>query len=613
MELDQLIAGIEKLLGYMFGGQPPVWLIPAISWCIGVGLLLAGIAFLLGRIKIIWTEYIQPIRYKPEEVRRRSRRQMFADFMEAEMRRLNTLEAWSDNRFAELEAEVEVEGGRALLGLFAIGGNGIATIRKEKSLSKALEKSAERLILVEGEPGSGKSVALRHLTQTMARKSSNSKNVKSIIPLYVNLKQLRRATDQKIDQNLIDDFIHKSLNRINDRDIEDFLSEEFRKGIEEGTWLFLFDSFDEIPDVLSSTEADNIIRDYAEAISDFLHGMNNCRGIVASREYKGPRFLGWPKFRILPLALDRKAQLIKRTGLSLESQNIIVDGIAQPATDFRSLTGNPMFLNLLCEYMRKNEAPEFPKHTHNVFNDYIWKRLTRDEERLKQRFSKTPTEVREAAETLAYCMTADTGIGLSPTLEQLSESAKRQNLDLEGDFNTYINAIEYLKLARIEPSLLDGHKYFTFAHRRFQEYFATAIVMREPNRINLPILLSDARWRETAVVILQTQSVEQIFPIFAEAQSKLLDARNEFEQKYQNTRIASRKLELPSYSLGSLVHDLFEKLAISKAKIKKLFDEVDFLLNTDEDIKKINFPLDWPKNLYHVGNQPVKSVLPHFM
>ncbi|MDO9302000.1 MAG: hypothetical protein Q7T89_11480, partial [Anaerolineales bacterium] len=73
MELDQLIAGIEKLLGYMFGGQPPVWLLPAISWCIGVGLLLAGIAFLLGRAKNIWMEYIQPIRYKPEEIRRRSR------------------------------------------------------------------------------------------------------------------------------------------------------------------------------------------------------------------------------------------------------------------------------------------------------------------------------------------------------------------------------------------------------------------------------------------------------------------------------------------------------------------------------------------------------------
>jgi hypothetical protein len=513
---------------------------------------------------------------------------------------LKTLEAWSDNRFAELEAEVEVEGGRTLFGYFKMGNNGVTTIRKEKSLSNALEKSTERLILVEGEPGSGKSVALRHLTQTMARRASDSKNVKSLIPLYVNLKQLRHTPDQKIDQNLIEEFIHKSLNRINDRDIEDFLSEEFRQGIEDVTWLFLFDSFDEIPDVLSSTESDNVIRDYAEAISDFLHGMNNCRGIVASREYKGPRFLGWPKFRILPLALDRKVQLIKRTGLSINSRSIIVDGISQPATDFKSLTGNPMFLNLLCEYMRKSEAPEFPKHTHNVFNDYVWKRLTRDEERLKQRFSKTPAEIRVAAERLAYCMTADTGIGLSPTLEQLLESTKRQGLDLEHDFTTYISAIEYLKLARIEPSLLDGHRYFTFAHRRFQEYFATAIVMREPSRINLHALLSDARWRETAVVILQTQSSEQILPMFEEAKKKILDGISELSQKYKNIRTTPRKPELPDYSFGSLCKCLFEKIEVSRNKINKLFDEADSYLNIESDIDKINFPLDWPKYIYHV-------------
>jgi hypothetical protein len=600
---DEFRDFIEGWIVGLFGNGP--WVTPVadtIVWIVVIIVVFTVLTpFFVGIYKIskCLKEKFVLSRYNKEEQRRRSRRQMFADFMEAEIRRLNTQEAWSDHRFAELEAEVEAEGKRTRFSFFRKNNYGGAILRKEKSLSKALENSSERLILVEGEPGSGKSVALRHLTQIMSRRASDSKYLNSVIPLYVNLKHLRRAENQEINRNLIDEFIHKSLNRINDRDIEDFLDDEFQKGIEEGTWLFLFDSFDEIPDVLSSTEADITIRKYAEAISDFLQGMNKCRGIVASREYKGPRFLGWPKFRILPLSLDRKLQLIKRTGMKTNLQNMIIEGISRTATDFKSFTSNPMFLNLLCEYIIRQDMPEFPQHTHNVFKDYIWKRLTRDEERLRERFSKTPAEIREAAEKLAYCMTADTGIGLSPTLDQLLESTKRQALYFY-DFDTIINALEYSKIARIEVSLLDGQRYFTFAHRRFQEYFATAIVLREPDRINLSSLLNDARWRETAVVMLQTQSIETISPILSEAMSRLSEIMRELENKYPEHKKPQEKLELPKYSLGKLARRLFEKKSISREKIGELFDKVEILDSYYDQMETLGAPLDWPKNLYHM-------------
>ena len=75
-----------------------------------------------------------------------------------------------------------------------------------------------------------------------------------------------------INRELIESFVKQELNRINDRDIEQFLEEEFQVGVKEGTWLFLFDSFDELPEVLSSVEADTTIGDYAQAIDDFLNG-----------------------------------------------------------------------------------------------------------------------------------------------------------------------------------------------------------------------------------------------------------------------------------------------------------------------------------------------------
>ena len=601
MDIKVLLEGIEKLLGYMFGGEPPEWLLPLVAWGIALGFLLQGLIFVLGQMQKIWTEFILPVYYKPEEKRRAVRRHIFADFIESEIRRLNALEAWNDNRFAELEAEVEAEGRKKLFDFLKIGGASGSNLRKEKSLSKALGRSSERLILVEGDPGSGKSVALRHLAQRMAQRANTSRSLKSIIPLYVNLKHLRRSADQPVDQKLIHEFVFKNLNRINDRDVEEFLTDEFKQGMADGTWLFLFDSFDEIPDILSSTEADHTIREYADAISAFLHGMNQCRGVVASREYKGPRFLGWPKFRILPLSLDRKIELIRRTGLKLEIQKNIIDGISQSATDFRYLTGNPMFLNLLCEFMNKKSIPEFPRHTHLVFNDYVWKRLEHDEERLRKRFAKSPGEIREAAEKLAFCMTADTGIGLSPTLEQLETATKRLGLELGSEFSNFVNAIEYLKLARIETSIQDGSRYFTFSHRRFQEYFATAVVLREPERMSASALLTDARWRETTVVILQTQSLETITPLFAEIHSLLTKCAAEFQKDNPlETGPEKSTVSLPSYGLGKLGKNLFERFAVSRKKIEAFINTTELVIDASDEEAKISLPLNWPRNLFHI-------------
>jgi predicted NACHT family NTPase len=180
--------------------------------------------------------------------------------------------------------------------------NGFETgCNREKSLSKAIERTNDRLIHLEGEPGAGKSVALRYVTRVLALRAAKSKALKSSIPIYINLKELNRDEGQSIDRNLIESYVLKTLMRANDRNVEEFLDQEFRLGIEEGRWLFLFDSFDEIPEVLSSTEFDEIIKHYTNALSDFFSGFNQCRGVIASRHFRAPGRSQWAQFRILPL------------------------------------------------------------------------------------------------------------------------------------------------------------------------------------------------------------------------------------------------------------------------------------------------------------------------
>jgi len=360
----------------IFGTDVPAWLPKTVGWILFLALILLGIYGLLlviSKIIEVWKEKLLPNFYDKEEKRRNNRRKRFAEHIESEINRLNRLEEWSDYRFADLEAEVEAEGKRKSffsINKFSKSKDGL---RREKSLTKALEKSQERLILVEGDPGAGKSVALRHVTLTMARKAKKSGSNETKIPIFVNLKELHRKENEVIDRNLIYTFVLRFLNRVNDRDIEAFLDEEFNKGLRNGTWIFFFDSFDEIPEVLSATEADETIQSYANAISDFLHGMNKCRGVIASRHFRGPKQMGWPRFRILQLSEKRQKKLISNVEMSSEQEGNFLGNLGTASHAIRTLTSNPLFLGLICEHVK--DGNQFPENAHSVFETYLQQRF----------------------------------------------------------------------------------------------------------------------------------------------------------------------------------------------------------------------------------------------
>ncbi|MDJ0682746.1 MAG: NACHT domain-containing protein [Xenococcaceae cyanobacterium MO_167.B52] len=523
-DLLKLVDIIKNLISEMFfqGKELPVWLILTINiilLAIFVLLAIWVVLFVLSKIKNSFIEEFWPLFYNQEQRRHRLKRQLFADYIESEIRNLNSREEWKDYRFTELEAEIEAEGRRKGLSLIPFFYSTQRGLRREQSLSKALELSSERLILVEGDPGSGKSVALRHVARKLAKSAMKSRRVKSVIPLYINLKKLERSSEEPIDRNLIESFVKKELNRINDRDIEEFLDNEFDIGLKQKTWLFLFDSFDELPEVLSSVEADEFTRSYAEAIDDFLGGFNKCQGIIASRQFRGPKHLGWPRFRILPLE-DRRQELIRKAQLDLPIEKELISQLRNASQEIHEMTKNPMFLGILCENMR--DGSPFPQNTHSIFESYLEKRLTRDQDRLKKRFNLEPSAVRTMAEKVAFCMSLDPNLGLSPTRAEIRNAMSNLEFRVPGNFDQFLNALEYLKLARSEDETIAGDSpLFTFSHRRFQEYFGTCVVLRDLNRINPRQLLTDGRWRETTVVIFQTQEPENFAPILAEARDLL--------------------------------------------------------------------------------------------
>ncbi len=511
---------IDGVLKRLFGDHVPSWIQPAIGIVLGIGLfMLAAWAtlFIVSKITELWGQKIRPIFYNPEQRRRAERRRRFSEHLKSRLALLNSREAWQDYKFTELEAEVEAEGkSHHLIPLLPIL-RSRDHLRRESSLSAALSRSRERLILVEGEPGSGKSVALRHVANVLAERATKAHSTKSLVPLYINLKELKHRPGKQIDRNFIETFVLAMLD-VNDRDVEEFIQEEFRRGMAEGTWLFLFDSFDELPDVLGSTETDDIIRIYAESIHNFLHGMNRCRGIIASRYFRGPGGLAWPRFHIQPLSRQRRVRLVRKVNLEPSAEREFLNWIDSVSDDFNLMLNNPMFLGLLCNHIKT--ANPLPKSAHAVFETYIQSRLTSDAERLKARYSFDPVQLRTAAEQFAFCMAAQDGLGLNPSRQLLLDAMVKLGFKPNKQFETALNALEFMKLAR-SGTAQESSQVFTFSHRRFQEYFATCLLLREPHRIPPLKLLTDARWRESVVVLFQTQPAATITPHLVEIGSVL--------------------------------------------------------------------------------------------
>jgi hypothetical protein len=437
-----------------------------------------------------------------EDRRRAARRARFADHVESQMRRLGEKEEWRDTRYAELEAELEVFGRRRYSRRSA------NSLRRVSSLSKALRECPDRLVVLEGEPGAGKSVAMRHLAQTMAYEAMRKPSETSVIPIYVNLKTFRcngRPTSTDVRE-----FVLASVNSTRERTVEQFLADEFDRGMEEGTWLFLFDSFDEIPDIIGATEANDVIEAYADAVHAFLHSMKTCRGIIASREFRGPGRAAWPTFRVMPLSDKRMTSLVRKADLPVAVEEQLLGELPGAEAGVLQMSRNPLFLGLLCEHMR--EGNDFPTNVHAVLESFIGHRLARDADRMRGHFDVSSEDVRVVAEELAFLI-ADHSLGLEvPKPEAVSLLADRLRWP-ESYLGRALDALVYTKIARTGEDV----ESVTFSHRRLQEYFATCVVLREPERVPVRTLLTGGRWRETAVTILQTQESGQTAALLAEA------------------------------------------------------------------------------------------------
>lgn len=432
------------------------------------------------------------------------RRKQFCTVLESDLAYIAKAENWNDQYFTDLEAEVETEGGYYASALDKLRRKKSLGLRKERSLIRAIDTSTERAMQLVGEPGSGKSVALRHLAKQLAEKGKKSNDKDAHVPLYINLRELEVSKLQTINADTIREFVLDNIRR-GDADTSAFVKENWEDYCNRGIWIFLFDSFDEIPAVLHSATGSNIIRLYSQAIRQFLEGMGECKGILASREFKGPEALPWKKVRILPLSGEKQDELIINSFMSKMNMNLVRNHLANAQS---SIGSTPLFLTLLCRYVK--DEGRAPTSDHDILLQHIERLAKREPEYLKKKYNLTPDELIYGAERLARLFAEDDNLSLAPSIDQIDSQLSPAQIP-GGSIERLVSALVDTKIGRADvPNAPQGERRFAFSHRRYQEALFVRFLTKNPGAISDFELLTESRWREYSVTFLQTGSNEDI-------------------------------------------------------------------------------------------------------
>ncbi len=413
-------------------------------------------------------------------------------------------------RYVELEAEVERTGRGKLPAWLAGFGGG--QWRREPSLSRALTRSDAPFTLVVGPAGAGKSMALRAAGRALLEEGREQ-----ALAVYLPLQRLE-AVGSEMSAEPVRRLVAATM-------LKAGLPPPWEHGWPaDARWVFLFDGFDEIPELLSSTWRDARVQACMEALHRFTLTVPGARGVVATRPLRGQGRLRWPEVRVLPLSEERARAFIQQRLHSERMVDAAAGWLAGGSRSQRAAGQNPLLLTLLLGFVGRHSRP--PGSLFELFEDTVSQRLGAAEERLSTGGSGAASGVDRdmvgrVAAAAGYCMASDEALGLEVTLSALTGAIRREAPLLASRVPAALAALAEAGLGRLrEREGAGGETAFGFSHRRLQEYFA-ACALISGDFPQPPALLSDYRWRETAVMLLQTRPIADLSPLLAQSTARL--------------------------------------------------------------------------------------------
>lgn len=437
----------------------------------------------------------------------------FAKFIPLWAARLDGIDRelnWTDQDFVSLEAEVEMKSRRTW------GRNVALLLDALRDIART--QSADRPVIILGEPGSGKSVALRRLCRTLLNESLRVGR----LPVYINLKEWRTPSTWSSDTipstAELQTFIRNSVvSEANDFFAERFIGKYFDEMILEGRFFFIFDSFDEIPLIMDHPENSWAIDAASKCLNNFLQGAHASQGIVASRYFKKPSdALGAGTiFRIRPFDESRVREILGAVGEQGEAE--VLEAFRSKAAVLRSAT-NPMIANLLASYVRERNGV-WPDNTVELYRDYILRRIEDPivAQRIKD-FGIEGSDVLQDCATIASYMVDAESNTLNVTLREL------QTIGESSSIAATVDILRYTRLGRLTSS---EEPTFSFSHRRFQEFFVVSSMTSNQVTLALDAIQSDNRYRDILALYCEIASPDSMGCVASHSAGLLLSLNPE--------------------------------------------------------------------------------------
>ncbi len=262
--------------------------------------------------------------------------------------------------------------------------------------------------------------------------------------------------------------------------------------------------------------------------------------------------------------------------LTPEQKQLVRHHVADNST---SLGSNPLFLTLLCRFVRQNNRS--PVNDHNLLEQHVTQLAHRDPDYVQRRYHLRPEQLVEGATRLAVLFAENPSLSLAPTYDQIRTALPGED-PLVPHLEDLIAALVEVKIGRCDVAEARiGDRRFSFSHRRYQETLFVSHLAMHSGYLPPRPLLTDIRWREYTVTFLQTQPADALRPLCEEA-ALLLD-----EYARQQNRVAIRGefgghlhyYEWDDIPAIALLRLLQEGLARRRSELpRRLFDAVEAFL-----------------------------------
>ncbi|WP_158581685.1 NACHT domain-containing protein [Actinomadura spongiicola] len=358
-----------------------------------------------------------------------------------------------------------------------------------KRLTRVLSRTRVPVVALIGEQGAGKSVTSRQVVREICARGTSRRRGPKLMAVYVDLAALQRRGP--INAEMIRAHVLETVGA-DDPDVRDAMEGFLRRPPDQPRWLFVFDSFDELPALWAPGPRERMAREYLDAIHRFVNAGPAFQAVITTRDNEFLESFTGLRVHVTPLSQPQQRKLIAAAGLGGQVAAKIIHRLRADWAGAVAAS-NPLLLSLICDHVSDTGGADLPADLYEIVDVAVTTRL-----RGAPGSRLTDQEVRSVAEDVAYCLASDDSLGRAPTDHDLIAALGRRT---GVDAGSARLALEHLRRARIAQNDRPGS--FAFAHSVFLDHFAAGWLLRAGAEPEVRDLLTDHRWREAVIAALR--------------------------------------------------------------------------------------------------------------